>query len=56
MLYFDKIGVSEGIDVNVTNASKECMICNYHYFLDDRFKVQPDVWNGWHDILMNYEL
>ena len=29
MLYFDRIGVSEGIDVNKTSASKECDICHY---------------------------
>ena len=29
MLYFDRIGVSEGIDVNKTNVSKECDICHY---------------------------
>ena len=26
MLYFDRIDVSEGIDVNKTSASKECVI------------------------------
>ena len=29
MLYFDRIGVSEGIDCNKTRASKECDICHY---------------------------
>ena len=29
MLYFDRIGVPEGIDVNKTSASKECDICHY---------------------------
>ena len=29
MLYFDKIDVSEGIDINKTSASKECDICHY---------------------------
>ena len=29
MLYFDRIDVSEGIDVNKTSASKECDICHY---------------------------
>ena len=29
MLYFDKIDVSEGTDVNKTSASKECKICHY---------------------------
>ena len=31
MLYFDRIGVSEGIDVNKTSASKECDIYHYWY-------------------------
>ena len=26
--------ISEGIDVNKTNASKECDICHYWYFKD----------------------
>ena len=29
MLYYDRIDVSEGIDINKTNASKECAICHY---------------------------
>ena len=29
MLYYDKIDVSEGIDVNKTNKSKKCIICCY---------------------------
>ena len=33
MLYFDRIDVSEGIDVNKTSASKDCDICHYWYFL-----------------------
>ena len=31
MLYFDKIDVSEGIDVRRTTALKECII--YHFLL-----------------------
>ena len=27
MLYFDRIDVFEGIDVNKKSASKECIIC-----------------------------
>ena len=34
MLYFDRIDVSEGIDVNKTSASKEYDICHYWYFLN----------------------
>ena len=29
MLYFDRIDVSEGIDVNKTSALKEWDICHY---------------------------
>ena len=29
MLYYDRIEVSKGIDVNKTSASKECYICHY---------------------------
>ena len=29
MLYYDRIDVSEGTDVNKTSASKECDICHY---------------------------
>ena len=29
MLYYDRIDVSEGIDVNKTSASKECDVCHY---------------------------
>ena len=57
MLEYDKIDVSEGIDVNKTNASKECMLCHYWYFKDVGFKFEPHVSNKCHDLLMTaYEL
>ena len=34
MIYNDRIGVSEGIDVNKTSVSKECDVCHYWYFVD----------------------
>ena len=37
MLEYDRIDISEGIDVNKTNASKECDICHYWYFKDIGF-------------------
>ena len=40
MLYFDRIEVSEGIDINKTIVSKECNICHYWYFLGKGFKFQ----------------
>ena len=38
MLYYDKIDVSDVIDINKTIASKEGNICLYWYFLDKGFK------------------
>ena len=32
MLQYEKIDVSEGIDVNKTSASKECELCRYWFF------------------------
>ena len=32
MLHYDTIYVSQGIDVEKTNAFKECIICHYWYF------------------------
>ena len=52
MLYFDRIDISEGTDINKTSASKECDICHYWYFLNYSFKFQPNVCNRCHDLLM----
>ena len=52
MLYFDRIGVSEGTDVNKTSASKECDVCDYWYFLNYSFMFQPNIYNRCHDLLM----
>ena len=57
MLQYEKIDVSEGIDVNKTSASKECLLCHYWYFKDAGFKFEPHVCNKCHDVLMTaYEL
>ena len=52
MLYFNRIDVSEEIDVNKTCASKKCDICHYWYFLSYSVKFQPNVYNRCHDLLM----
>ena len=54
MLYYDKIDVSEGIDVDKTSELKECDICHYWYYLNKGFKFQPNVCNRCHDLLMMY--
>ena len=35
MLEYDRIDISEGIDVNKTNSSKECDICHYWFYFKD---------------------
>ena len=52
MLYFGRIEVSEGTDVNKTSASKECDICHYWYFSNYSFKFQPNISNRCHDLLL----
>ena len=51
MLQYQKINVSEGIDVNKTSASKECELCHYWLFKDIGFKFEEHVCNGGHDLL-----
>ena len=34
MLYYDRTDISQRIDVNKTNASKERHVCNYWYLLN----------------------
>ena len=50
MLEYDRIDISEGIDINKSNdKSKECDICHYWYFLDKNFNYQAHLCNGCHD-------
>ena len=57
MLEYEKIDVSEGIDINRTNASKECMLCYYWCFKDVGYKFEPHVCNKCYNVLMTpYEL
>ena len=49
MLEYDRIDIAEGIDVNKTNASKECDILHYWYFKDIGFKYEKYLCNGCYD-------
>ena len=52
MLEYDRIDISEGIDINKSSdKSKECHICHYWYFLYKNFSYQPYVCNGCHDLM-----
>ena len=46
-----RINISEGIDINKTNPSKECYICHYWHFLDENFNYEPCPCNGCHDLM-----
>ena len=50
-LYYDRIDISAGIDINKTNASKECDVCHYGYFSNKGFNFQWNACNTCHDLL-----
>ena len=57
MLQYDRIDVSEGISINKTSKSKECVLCHYCYFKDIGYDFQPYLCNGCHAVSMiAYEL
>ena len=59
MLEYDGIDISEGIDINKTNAWKECNICHYWCFKDIGFKYEPYLCNGCHGLIqkaMNFNI
>ena len=51
MLEYDTIDTSEGIYINKTNASKECDICHYWYFLSKNVSYELHLCNGCHDLI-----
>ena len=51
MLEHDRIDISEGIDVDATDKSKECMLCHYWYFLNRNFNYGPYLCNGCYNIM-----
>ena len=52
MLQYERVDISEGIDLNKSDKSKECMVCHYWYFKDIGYKYEPYVRNKCHDLLM----
>ena len=51
MLEYNKIDISEGINLYQTSASKACDICHYWYFLDKSRSYEPYLCNGCHDLM-----
>ena len=50
MIEYERINILEGINVNKTNKSKECMLCHYWYFLDKNFSYGPYLCNGCYNV------
>ena len=51
MLEYEGIDVSDGIDVDMTNKSKERMLCHYYYFLHKKFSYGPNLCDGCYNIM-----
>ena len=57
MIQYERIDVSEVIDLNKSNKSKECMICQYSNFKDICYEYEQYVCNECHDLsIMVYDL
>ena len=51
MLEFDRINISEGIDIEkCKETSKECNLCKFCYFLDKNFSHGPYLCDGCYDM------
>ena len=53
MLEYDKINISEGIDINkCEETSRECSLCKFYYFLDKNIKHGPCLCDGCYNMSM----
>ena len=51
MLEYDRIDISEGIDINkCEEKSARCSLCKFYYFLDKNFSYGPFLCNGCYDM------
>ena len=51
MLKYDKIDITEAIDVDKTNKSRECMFCHYWYYVNKHFSYGPFTCDGCYNIV-----
>ena len=51
MIEYDKIDISEGIDVDKTNKSKACKFCHYGYSFNKNFSYGPYLCHSCYDIV-----
>ena len=49
MLEYERIDISEGVDISKTSTSKNFDICHYWYFLDKNFNYE--LCNRCHDLM-----
>ena len=57
MIQYERVDISEGIDINKLNKPKECMIYHYWCFKNSGYKHEPYVCNECHDLsVMVYDL
>ena len=56
MIEYERIDISNGIDISKTNRSKECMLCHYCYFLDKNFSYGPYLCDGCYNLCKNLQI
>ena len=51
MLVYEKTDISDGIDVDMSEKSKECTLCHYWYFLDKSFSYGSYLCDGSYNMM-----
>ena len=51
MLVYERIDISDGINVNKSDESKEWMFCHYWYFLDKSFSYGTYLYDGCYNMM-----
>ena len=51
MLKHDNFDITEGIDLNKTNKSRECMFFHYWYYVNKNFSYGPFTCDGCYNIV-----
>ena len=51
MLVYEKIDISDEIDVDMSDKPKECMLCHYWYFLGKSFSYEPYLCDGCYNMM-----
>ena len=51
MLEYERIDISDGIDIDMSDESKECMLCHHWYFLDENFSYGPYLCDACYNIM-----